>query len=54
MVVEDDLHGTGSEPIADQSRIPEAVLVRGLSVDRAQNGLLRDYQVWSDLEDMVS
>ena len=53
MTIEDDLHGTGSEPITEMSKIPEAILVRGLSVNRESNGSLKDYQVWNDLDDMV-
>ena len=53
MLVEDDLYGSGSEPIAYIGQVIEALLVRGLTSDRASNGSPKDYHLWNDNEDMV-
>ena len=40
------------EPIPSFIEIVDSLFVKGLSIDRSENGSPKDYWIWNDIEDM--
>ena len=51
--MEDDIKGSYGEPIPTIVDVVDAVLVRGITVDRKKNGKPKDYHIWNNINDMV-
>jgi len=48
----EDVIGNFGEPVQSSAKIFDAVVIRGLRIDRKQNGSQEDYHVFKDIEDM--
>lgn len=53
VAVEDDVKGSYGEPVPTIIDTIDAVLVRGISVDRNKNGKPKDYKIWNNINEIV-
>ncbi len=48
----EDVHGINGEPVRRDTNFLDMVMIRGLNVDRSQNGTIDQYHKYIDIDDM--